>query len=1021
MLSFLNKIEDNTDFHLEKLEIGWNDDAMGFMAALGFGFESLPELLAAMGFDLPPNPDVKRNQVSIVLAYERTKGNPKQQGYATFAKITITDPLKLSEIIDTGDFNGLPQLDKVELVLEMDKSASKEQSAKDALIGFKMYFSKDEKPTIIEAVYEKETQSVGGKETVNKKFLAVMHGSDGGDSVELNFEPYVPIQLHIKDLFILQTSSTPPPKDQLALPTGATGSDTPDEPAKENTTLFGLDLDLNTKLDLSKLPVVGKDLADTNLSFEAFRVLYSKYDIKQGQLKEVNDLLGKMDVPTVKVQKSDKDKGSDTSIGLKKGFNFSGKVKLGNDEFELFSGSKPQNKSDQLTGEDTPEAAAQTEKPTQVGKKYGPVTIRSLNLGLKKGFHLDLSGSLELGPLELDLMGFSMDFPIQKLLPHGKTNQDQADDDGVKMSIQGMNLRYHKAPLTIDGGFLKQPNESKGVSYSGELAIGLKAFQLVAFGEFGEYIETVDDKYKTFFIYGFLSTPPLGPPFLQLTGVALGFGYNRILELPAPEAIDDHPLVAPVVREDEAIPDFESMKKTIAPSKGDFWAALGVRVESFKMINAYVLAILKFGHELEIDLLGRVSLVLPKNPNNDSKTPALAKLEIGIVATILPERGVVDINGRVLPGSYIFEPSATLTGGFAILALTKDQTEGQWKEGKAGDFVISFGGYSPFYTPKSYYPQNIPRMGLNWQPYSNLEVSANTYFTVVPEAFMFGGYLSVNFDAGGKFSIFVHFDAGLDFIVWWQPKRYIGHAYANLHVNARVWFVKWHKVEFDLSADIAFWGPPFAGHASVKVHVLVTFTVGIDFGPAQQAPTPISWIDFKNTLLPEKEKVVSAALTDGLLSKIETKEQTIYVVNPKDLALDITSAFPVKSIHVNNNQAGDSTKMADFGIAPVATNITTSELTISVTKDGMPFPDFSSHFAVETSTKNYPAAIWQTVTSPGTVPDPPHQQNNLMNLCGGITLKAQTPKQGTAFSVPSDEFDHIAMPEECWIAEEFVY
>lgn len=1034
MLSFITTTDNNPDFHLEKLEIGWNDDAMGFMAALGFGIESLPELLAHIGFDLPKDHGLQKNQVDIVLAYERVKSGkddkadpaPPQSSYAYFAKITIAGPLKLSDMIDTGDFKGLPELDKVELVLEIDTSTTKEQSAKDALIGFKMYFSRDGKPgtTIIEAVYEKETISDKPKTTadladapqttVNKRFRAVMYSPGGGDSVELDFAPYVPIQLHIKDLFVLQTSSTVTPKAQLALPKATTGSDTPDEPTDKGTTLFGLDLDLKAELELSKLPVVGKDLADTKLSFKAFRVLYSKNDIKQGGLNAVNDLLKVMQVPTVEVQKSDQDKGSENSIGLKKGFSFSGKIQLGDDTYELFSGSKPKDGGDKLTNEDVPESAAQTEKPTQVGKKYGPVTIRSMNLGLKKGFHLDLSGSLELGPLELDLMGFSMDFPIQKLLP---PHQDQADDEGFKMAIQGLNLRYHKPPLTIDGGFLKQPDETKGVTYSGELAIGLKAFQLTAFGSFGEaHIE--NDKYKTFFIYGFLSTPPLGPPFLQLTGVAMGFGYNRQVVLPAPEYIDLHPLVAPVLG--EGIADFDKMNEDIPPSKGDFWAALGVRVESFKMINAFVLAILKFGHELEIDLLGRVSLVLPKNAGG-AATPALAKLDIGIVATILPERGVVAINGRVLPGSYIFEPSAALSGGFAVLVIAKDQDSGQWQGGKAGDFVLSFGGYSPFYTPKTYYPQNIPRMALNWQPYSNLDVSANTYFTIVPEAFMFGGYLSVNFNAGGEFSIFVHFDAGLDFIVWWQPKRYIGHAYANLHVGARVWFVKWHNVEFDLSADIAFWGPPFAGHASVKVHVLVTFTVGIDFGPAQQAPTPISWGDFQQTLLPETGKVVSAALTNGLLGKIETDKKTICLVNPKEMAVDITSAFPVKNIRVNDNPAGDSAKMADFGIAPMAINDVGSDLKVTITQNGKSFDDFLSHFAVETSTKNYPAAIWQHVTLPGTVPPPPPKGENLMDLCGGITLKAHAPTQGAVFSIPSDQFDMIDMPAASWTAGEFAY
>ncbi|HMQ49581.1 MAG TPA: hypothetical protein PKA00_19045 [Saprospiraceae bacterium] len=1035
MLPFLNNIDNNPHFQLEQLVIGWSQEEMGFMAALGFDIGSLPQLLSDIGFDLPEDHGLDKNHVEIVLAYERVKSKNEKgeivaQGYATYAKITIAGPLRLSDIIDTGGFPGLPQLDKVELVFEIDKQSTKDQSAKDALIGFRMYFSTEGRPdtdtTIIEVLYEKETKSgtpalsappAAPNEdqavTINKKFRAVMYSPDGGDSVQLDFKPYVPIELNVKDMFILQTS-----RMNLENPS-AKGTIT------EETTLFGLDLDMQVHLDLSKLPLIGKDLADTQLSFEAFRVLYSHKEVKAKGLPVINGLLEAMYVPPVVAQQSTGDnKTPENSIGLKKGFNFQGTIILGDEKIELFSGSKgndSQKDPDKvLAANEDPTAkdVAQSETPAPVGKKYGPITVHNMSMALKKGFHLDLTASLELGPLELDLIGFSMEFPIQKLLPKPPAQDNTPDDDGLKMSIQGMNIAYHKPPLTIDGGFMKQADESQGVTYSGALSIGLKAFQLTAFGSFGEATQD-GDKYKTFFVYGFLATPPLGPPILQLTGVALGFGYNRQVELPAPENIDIHPLVESVVNGD--VPDFGKMNGKISPSKGDYWAALGVRIESFKMINTFVLAIFKFGHEFEIDLLGRVSLVLPQNPSGSAAIPPLAKLNIGIVATILPERGVVEIHGRVLPGSYIFEPSAVLSGGFAFLVIAKDQTEGKWNGGKAGDFVVSFGGYNPNYTPKPYYPQAIPRMALTWTPYQNLSVAADMYFTVVPEAFMFGGHLSVNFNAGGKFSIFVHFEAGLDFIVWWQPKRYIGHAYANLQVGATVWFVTWQKVEFDLSGDLTFWGPPFAGHASFKVHVLVTFTVDVDFGPAQTAPRPIDWRTFKQTLLPETEKVLSTALTNGLLGKLEIGEDTnskenIYLVNPKDFELDIASAFPVKQI--NGDAAGIK---QEFGIAPMAAKDFGSDLRVSITRDGRPIDKIEAHFTLEKTSKNYPAAAWQQVALPGVIPAPPPQDKNLLELCGGLVLKGKAPKNGQPFSIPSQQFDIIAVPPVSWELEEFTY
>lgn len=1026
MSSFLQTIAARTNLQLEELAIGWGSESAGVLLVADFDI-ALPELLKSIGFELPGKDGLEKNKVSIQLAYERSRGDTEVKGSTILAKITITDPLKLSQIMDTGGFNGLPELKLVELVFELDAAKTEEESAKNALIGFKMCFSTEGRPgtTVIEAVYEKKTDSAAeSKLTVNKKFRAVMSSSpEGGDSVTLDFKPHVDLVLHIQDLFFLQTS-------QLE-----------NEKTTEATTLFGIDLDLDTHLDLSKLPLVGKDLADTQLRFESFRVLYSPKDIKLQGLKTVNQLLGSMHVPEVQAQKSPAERealkpesqenqepeNGANPVALKKGFNFHGTIQFGDLTIELFSGSREKDQGkvqgNALKDNDEPATeATASETPAPVGKKIGPVTIHSLRMALKHGFHLDLTASLALGPLELDLMGFSMEFPIA--LPHKK--EEPAAEGGLTMSIQGMNIRYNKPPLTIDGGFLRQEDESQGVKYSGALAIGLKSFQLVAFGSYGEQIISETEKYKTFFVYGFLATPPLGPPILQLTGVALGFGYNRQLILPEPEYIDEHPLVSPVLS--GFPPDFDHMNEVIPPSKGDYWAAVGIRIESFKMMNTFVLAIFKFGHEFEIDLLGRVSLVLPKNPRGSATTPALAKLEIGIVATILPERGVVEINGSVLPGSYIFEPSAVLSGGFAVLVITKDQSFGKWNGGKAGDFVVSFGGYSPYYKPKPYYPQNIKRMALNWKPYANLDVSAEMYFAVVPEAFMFGGHLSVNFNAGGKFSIVVHFEAGLDFIVWWQPKRYIGHAYANLQVGATVWFIKWRKVEFDLSGDLTFWGPPFAGHASFKVHVLVTFTVDVDFGPAQTAPRPIAWEDFMQTLLPEKGKVVSTALSNGLLGKIEigeetanetdkkTEKQTIYLVNPKDFELEIASAFPVKQI---NGKAADIKQQ--FGIAPMAAQNFGSDLRVSITKDGQAIEKIEEHFTIVETSKNYPAAAWQEVAQPGVIPAPPPQDKNLLELCGGLVLKGNAPKKGDPSSIPVITFDTISVPTAPWEHEEFTY
>lgn len=1004
MLEFLKNIEKKTDLRLNQLDIGWGSSDMGVLVSFDFEITSLPAILSEIGFDMPGNCSQKTNKVTIDLGYERKREGTS--GYSTLVKVSIEGPLKLSDLIDVGDFKMLPDLEKVELLFELDSNTTNDgkvkQSEKDLQIRFKMYLGKTDAQgynkvtSIIEADYDKKTVN----DTVTTTFVAAL-SSPGGDALKLDFAPYVPVKLDVKDIFILKNTSKPNPSAP-----------------ETSTILVGTELAMSAAIDLSKLPVVGSMLSEAKITFRSFKINYTSAAIPANTLSKIDALLNPMGVPAFAAQNSN---GADTSKGLEKGFGFDLDMVLGeHHEFKLSSSSfnapaVPPAGNQQPQGGIQPQSPPiQSSKPVPVGKKIGPVTFQSISLGLKNGLLIDVTGSVQLGPLEIDLVDLSLNFPI-----------DRWDPSALSLGLKGLSINYKKPPVTIAGGFVHD-----GAEYSGSLAVGLKAFQLSAFGSYGE-AGPEGGKYKTFFIYGFLATPPLGSPFLQLTGVALGFGYNRQVDLPAPVAIDSHPLVSPVVT--GSIPDFTTMKAKIHASKGDYWAAVGVRIESFKMINTFVLAIFKFGHEFEIDLLGRVSMVFPQNPSGDANTPALAKLDIGIVATILPERGVVEIRGDVLPGSYIHDPTVVLSGGFAVLILSKDQSSGKWNGGKAGDFVLTFGGYSPLYTPKPYYPQNVARMALTWKPFPQLDVRADMYFAVVPEAFMFGGHLSANFNSGGGFNIFVHFNAGLDFIVWWQPKHYIGHAYADLHVGATInvdlLLFSIHKtVEFDINGDISFWGPPFAGHASLSVHFLVSFTVAVDFGAAQNTPQPISWEAFQHTLLPAPEKVVSVALTNGMLSKIEIgPEKDTYLVNPKELELDISSAFPVKSarkvINTQELAIGDASKMASFGISPMAINFENlnSDLKLTITKEGEPIFDFSDEFDIITQTKNYPASVWQDVPTLGTLPPPPTQDKNLVNLCGGLVLKAKEPTKGTSSIIPSTEFDVITMPDAYWATESFSY
>lgn len=439
-------------------------------------------------------------------------------------------------------------------------------------------------------------------------------------------------------------------------------------------------------------------------------------------------------------------------------------------------------------------------------------------------------------------------------------------------------------------------------AYNGSLSISYNDYSLTALGS---YAQLPGGDISTF-LYGFLGAPLGGPPFLFVTGVAAGFGYNRALTLPTAETVNTWPLIAPVMPNADSSLDFDAMNLMFMPTKGDFWGAIGIRAESFKMVESFVLLDVQFKDMLEIDIIGLSQMSFPAPPDEDTNEPALAKIKLGLVARIIPEQGVVAINGAFLPGSYVMNPAAHVSGGFAVLSLFKDQDSGQWQGGRSGDFVVTLGGYASSYQPKSYYPQ-VPRLEMNWQVSSALSLKASAYFAITPQAMMAGGHLEANFQEGGSFSIHVNFQVGADFIVYWQPYHYSASFYAELNVTASVsvdlWLFTLHaSVNMDLGADLTIWGPDFSGSGSVHIHVLITFAVHVSFGNAPNQPPPIAWSAFEQSLLPKPEKILTASVSQGLVAG--QSSDSYQVVNPKELSIQCGSAMPLKSSVING--AGDT-------------------------------------------------------------------------------------------------------------------
>ncbi len=337
---------------------------------------------------------------------------------------------------------------------------------------------------------------------------------------------------------------------------------------------------------------------------------------------------------------------------------------------------------------------------------------------------------------------------------------------------------------------------------------------------------------KTFFIYVTLSAASgtgisLGP--IQITGFVGGFGYNRRLKVPTIENVADFPLVKIVMgsggyqSEDETfelhnqlakpVEDpaavLEKMKKSLVPELGQYFACAGLRFTINGTIDCFALAIVQWGEELEISLLGLARFRLPR----DTTARAICYVELLISMTIKPSEGTFKLQALLSSNSWVINTDCKLTGGFALFV---------WYEGEhKGDFVFTIGGYHPRFRRPDHYPI-VPRLGLNWRVNDNLSIKGGCYFALTPSCGMVGAKLEAYFHSG---RISAWFTAYLDVIINWSPLYFEAELGISLKVQASFFLF---DIDVTISASIEMWGPPVGGIAHIDLTVC---KFDIDFGP----------------------------------------------------------------------------------------------------------------------------------------------------------------------------------------------
>ncbi|WP_299628398.1 DUF6603 domain-containing protein [uncultured Tateyamaria sp.] len=491
-----------------------------------------------------------------------------------------------------------------------------------------------------------------------------------------------------------------------------------------------------------------------------------------------------------------------------------------------------------------------------LNKSIGPVSLEKVGLSYSappKGedgelgiFGVYLNGGLSIASFSMALDGLGITFPLPK--PGGSIKDPISQID---FHLNGLFLDLEEPGFKIAGGFIKIPGDTPDMI--GQLTVDAGPFGLDAYGGFAGDLSD-----PSVFIFLHLTAPLGGPPFFFVDGVSGGFGLNRDFVLPTFDQLGNYPLLP----QSPAIPTAADMGGKSAADKlktmqtallslakyfpvkeGQYWVAAGLDITSFEMIKVSVILSVSFGKDLQVAVIGSAGMSLPVNVGTDP----MAYIQINFLVSYSSSNSLVSVIGVITPSSFILTKEIKLSGGFAFYL---------WLDGpNSGDFVLTIGGYSPFYNKPALYP-DVPRMSLS-ASIGILSMKGESYFALVPSALMAGIDVKATADLG---PISAWFHASADFFIGWKPFTY--HIQIGIALGASltldIGFVT-IRITIHVGVGLDIWGPEFGGRAMVDLSIV---SFAIDFGKQKQEAPVLTWSEFIDFLpsKTQKEKEKAAPL-----------------------------------------------------------------------------------------------------------------------------------------------------------------
>ncbi len=749
-----------------------------------------------------------------------------------------------------------------------------------------------------------------------------------------------------------------------------------DPVAKKWKFFFGLAVD--RELNLSNLPLLDQVLpADETLSVKKLKVLAasSALDASQAPGRDEIDRLNKLidaNYPQVPAQ------GMPSMFALSAEFDFGGYViplsigggatPAGTDKQPATPGGDKQllppsgkqlpappkaavGKSSGAKGKAVPSPARAADGATwfDVQKSFGPVNFQKVGVKYKDGvLWVLLDASLGAAGLDISVAGLSVGTPVSDFSP--------------RFNIEGLGLDFKNAVITIQGGFEKMPVKPPvTLEFAGSATLQLKVFGASAIGSYAQF-----DGKTSMFVFAAVKGEFGGPGCFFVTGFCGGFGYNSKLRIPEQDEVFKFPFVKATLNsnafgENPTPTDvLESImggdKPWIAPSAGDIWVTAGIQFTTYEVVNSTALITAEFGHEFVLALIGVSSARFPMVGSQ-----VYAYVELQIEALFAPDRGLISFTASLSPNSFLLDPNCHLTGGFAMVFWFGSNPH-------AGDFVLTLGGYSPYFKAPAHYPQEA-RVGFNWALDSTISISGGVYFALTPTAVMAGGSLDARYQDG---ALKAWFNAHADIIIWYDPFHFI--ADIGIDVGAsyklKILFVS-TTVTVELGANLTLWGPSTGGTATVHWFV-ISFTV--DFGASRSSiPSVQDWTQFSK-VLPAPGNLVKlqpltglapppgqATAADQTAASEAAADQTAapppWTVRSAAFRFTTESAIPITQLYLGDSKTPLKTGDA-VNIKPMARTGLVVRQTISIVNHETGDDVLDNNWRIDFTTRNVPDALW---------------------------------------------------------------